>query len=133
MVGSRKRKSSYTNKNFNVKYLIKLKNSAFKEIDFENRVWFLVLNLLNHCNKEKFVKSISFRLLSLQGVIVSKLTNKQLNKLFIICYTITNMMLQPIHIVRQDERTGNIFILAGRNEEIEFEIDREGEIINEEN
>ncbi len=55
--------------------------------------------------------------------------NQQLNKLYIICYTITNMMLQPIHMVRQDERTGNLFIIAGSKEEIEVKINLEGNII----
>jgi hypothetical protein len=35
-------------------------------------------------------------------------------------------MFQPVHIVRLDERTLNIFILAGHNEEIEMEIRPEG-------
>jgi hypothetical protein len=31
---------------------------------------------------------------------------------FIVCYNLTKLYL-PIFIVRQDERTGNVFILAG--------------------
>ncbi|MFN6560652.1 MAG: DUF6888 family protein [Nostoc sp. ChiSLP01] len=34
----------------------------------------------------------------------------------------------PIHIVRLDERTLNIFILAGQNEQIELEITPDGSI-----
>jgi hypothetical protein len=37
-------------------------------------------------------------------------------------------MLQPIHIVRLDERTLNLFILAGQDEEIELEIQADGSI-----
>jgi hypothetical protein len=37
-------------------------------------------------------------------------------------------MFQPIHIVRLDERTLNLFILAGQNEEIELEIRPDGSI-----
>lgn len=58
-------------------------------------------------------------------------TPAQLAKLYLLSYTITNVMFQPIHIVRLDERTGNIFILAGAAEELELLINREGELINE--
>lgn len=58
-------------------------------------------------------------------------TPEQLQKLYVLCHTITNVMFQPIHIVRLDERTGNIFILAGREEEIEFEIGSMGELTDE--
>jgi len=34
-------------------------------------------------------------------------------------------------VVRLDERTGNLFILAGREETIEFEANSQGEIVNE--
>jgi hypothetical protein len=36
--------------------------------------------------------------------------------------------VHPIHIVRLDERTLNLFILAGQNEEIELEIQPNGSI-----
>jgi hypothetical protein len=39
------------------------------------------------------------------------------------CQRLT-MMLVPIHIIRLDERTGNIFVLAG--EEIQLEIPPNG-------
>ncbi|NJK51366.1 hypothetical protein HC931_27680 [Candidatus Gracilibacteria bacterium] len=58
-------------------------------------------------------------------------TFKQLQKLYIVCYTITNVMFQPIYIVRIDERTGNIFVLAGAEEEIELEITPTGELVDE--
>lgn len=53
-------------------------------------------------------------------------TEAQLRKLYELCYTLTNMMLQPIHLVRLDERTENLFILAGREETIEFEVNPNG-------
>ncbi len=53
-------------------------------------------------------------------------TAAQLRTLYRLCYLLTNVMLQPVHIVRLDERTLNIFILAGHNEEIEMEIRPEG-------
>lgn len=58
-------------------------------------------------------------------------TPAQLAKLYLLSYTITNVMFQPIHIVRLDERTGNLFILAGAAEELELLVNREGELINE--
>jgi hypothetical protein len=60
-------------------------------------------------------------------------TQPQLIKLYIACNTITNIMFEPIHIVRLDERTGNLFILAGVAEELELEITPTGELINESN
>ena len=55
-------------------------------------------------------------------------TPAQLRSLYRISYVLTNVMFQPIHIIRIDERTGNLFILAGHNEDIELEIDPEGEV-----
>lgn len=62
---------------------------------------------------------------------MNKLTVAQLDKLYQLCHTLTNAMFQPIHIVRLDERTGNLFILAGREETIEFEVNTNGELVNE--
>lgn len=62
---------------------------------------------------------------------MSQPTEAQLNKLYRLCYVLNNIMFQPIHIVRLDERTGNLFVLAGREETIEFEVDSEGEIVDE--
>ncbi len=53
-------------------------------------------------------------------------TAAQLRKLYELCYTLANVMFQPIHIIRLDERTGNLFILAGREETIEFEVNPDG-------
>ena len=62
---------------------------------------------------------------------MNKLTVAQLDKLYQLCHTLTNVMFQPIHIVRLDERTKNLFILAGREETIEFEVNTKGELVNE--
>ncbi len=58
-------------------------------------------------------------------------TEAQLKKLYRLCYVLNNVMFQPIHVVRLDERTGNLFILAGREETIEFEVDSKGELVDE--
>ena len=58
-------------------------------------------------------------------------TEAQLRKLYELCHTLTNLMLQPIHIVRLDERTGNLFVLAGRGETIEIEVKPSGEFKDE--
>jgi hypothetical protein len=55
-------------------------------------------------------------------------TGAQLKTLYRLCHLLTNTMLQPIHIVRLDERTFNLFILAGQGEEIEIEIQPDGSI-----
>ncbi len=40
-------------------------------------------------------------------------------------------MLQPIHLICIDVRTRNVYILAGYDEEIEFQILPNGEFANE--
>ncbi|MBN3907245.1 MAG: hypothetical protein HWQ35_11965 [Nostoc sp. NMS1] len=55
-------------------------------------------------------------------------TVKQLKCLYRVCHQLTNVMFQPIHIMRLDERSLNIFILAGQNEGIELEITLDGSI-----
>jgi len=55
-------------------------------------------------------------------------TGAQLRSLYRLCHLLTNMMFQPIHIVRLDERSLNLFILAGQGEDIEFEIQPDGSI-----
>ncbi len=62
---------------------------------------------------------------------MNELPQAQLQKLYELCHILTNVMFQPIHIIRLDERTGNLFILAGREETIEFEVDAKGELVNE--
>ena len=53
---------------------------------------------------------------------------EQLQSLYILCHQLTNVMFQPIHVVQLDERSLNIFILAGQNEGIELEITPDGSI-----
>ncbi len=53
---------------------------------------------------------------------------KQLKSLYLLSYTLTNVMFQPIHIIRLDERNNNLFILAGHQENIEIVISPEGEV-----
>lgn len=55
-------------------------------------------------------------------------TDAQLRTLYRLIHLLTNMMFQPIYIVRLDERTLNLFILAGQSEEIELEIQPDGSI-----
>lgn len=55
-------------------------------------------------------------------------TAAQLRTLYRLCHVLTNVMFQPVHIVRLDEMTLNLFILAGHNEEIEIEIRPDGSI-----
>ncbi|WP_416666989.1 DUF6888 family protein [Egbenema bharatensis] len=56
-------------------------------------------------------------------------TVAQLGCLYRISYRLTYLMLQPIHLVCVDGRTQNLYILAGQNEEIEFEITPGGEVL----
>jgi len=55
-------------------------------------------------------------------------TVEQLRSLYRLGHQLTNIMFHSIHIVRLDERTLNLFILAGQSEEIEFEIQPDGSI-----
>jgi hypothetical protein len=54
-------------------------------------------------------------------------TDSQLSSLYRICYQLTYTMLQPIHLICIDERTQNIYILAGYEEELEFQVLPNGE------
>ncbi len=56
-------------------------------------------------------------------------TDLQLKCLYRIIYQLTYLMFQPIHLACIDDRTHNLFILAGENEEIEFEITPNGEVL----
>ncbi len=49
-------------------------------------------------------------------------TVAQLETLYRVSYQLTYMMLQPIHLICVDNRTNNVYILAGYDEEIEFQI-----------
>ncbi|MEG4811097.1 hypothetical protein QUA82_25765 [Microcoleus sp. F8-D3] len=58
-------------------------------------------------------------------------TASQLESLYRISYQLTYTMLQPIHLICVDDRTRNVFILAGYDEELEFQILPNGEFADE--
>jgi hypothetical protein len=60
-------------------------------------------------------------------------TTAQLESLYRVCYQLTYSMLQPIHLICVDDRTRNVYILAGYNEELEFQILPDGELSDEPN
>ncbi|MGB6300500.1 MAG: hypothetical protein WBF90_30605 [Rivularia sp. (in: cyanobacteria)] len=55
-------------------------------------------------------------------------TEEQLKCLYTITCQLTFVMLQPIHLVYLDQRTLNLYILAGENEDIEFEVTIDGDV-----
>lgn len=55
-------------------------------------------------------------------------TEEQLKCLYTITCQLTFVMLQPIHLVYLDQRTLNLYILAGEDEDIEFEITIDGDV-----
>jgi hypothetical protein len=58
-------------------------------------------------------------------------TADQLKTLYCIGYQLTFVMLQPIHLICIDNRTRNVYVLAGYDEEIEFQILPNGEFADE--
>ena len=56
-------------------------------------------------------------------------TVEQLKSLYRVSYQLTYTMLQPIHLICVDDRTKNLYILAGYEEELEFQIKLTGEVI----
>ncbi len=56
-------------------------------------------------------------------------TIAQMRSLYRQCHWLTNVAFQPIHVVRLDERSRNLFILAGHEESIEVQIKADGELI----
>lgn len=52
----------------------------------------------------------------------------QLKGLYRLTYWLTFIMVQPIHIVCLDDRTNNLYILAGDTENLEFQIALDGEV-----
>lgn len=58
-------------------------------------------------------------------------TAAQLETLYRVGYQLTYIMLQPIHLICVDNRTRNVYVLAGYDEEIEFQILPNGEFANE--
>jgi hypothetical protein len=51
----------------------------------------------------------------------------QLETLYRIGYHLTFTMLQPIHLICVDDRTQNLYVLAGNDENLEFQIKPDGE------
>jgi hypothetical protein len=58
-------------------------------------------------------------------------TNAQLTSLYRVSYQLTYLMLQPIYLVCVDDRTQNVYILAGYDEALEFQILPNGEFADE--
>ncbi|MEM9212929.1 MAG: hypothetical protein AAGD25_01000 [Cyanobacteria bacterium P01_F01_bin.150] len=56
-------------------------------------------------------------------------TTAQLGCLYRISYYLTYLMFHPIHLVCIDARTRNLYVLAGQNEEMEFEVTPDGEVL----
>jgi hypothetical protein len=52
----------------------------------------------------------------------------QLRGLYRLSYWLTYLMLQPIHLVCIDDRTSNLYVLAGITEDLEFQITLNGEV-----
>lgn len=55
-------------------------------------------------------------------------TDAQLRGLYRLSYWITYIMSQPIHLVCIDDRTSNLYVLAGHAEDLEFQITPDGEV-----
>jgi hypothetical protein len=55
-------------------------------------------------------------------------TDAQLKGLYRLSYWLTYVMLQPIHLVCIDDRTSNLYVLAGNMETLEFQIVPNGEV-----
>jgi hypothetical protein len=53
-------------------------------------------------------------------------TDPQLRGLYRLSYWLTYIMVQPLHLVCIDDRTNNLYILAGDNENLEFQITPNG-------
>jgi hypothetical protein len=55
-------------------------------------------------------------------------TDAQLRGLYRLSYWLTYITLQPIHLVCVDDRTSNLYVLAGNTENLEFQITPDGEV-----
>ena len=58
-------------------------------------------------------------------------TVDQLESLYRVSYQLTYIRLQPIHLICVDNRTRNVYVLAGYDEELEFQILPNGEFADE--
>jgi hypothetical protein len=56
-------------------------------------------------------------------------TDAQLRGLYRLSYWLTYIMLQPVHLVCIDDRTNNLYVLAGNTESLEFQITPSGEVL----
>jgi hypothetical protein len=56
-------------------------------------------------------------------------TDTQLRGLYRLSYWLTYIMLQAVHLVCIDDRTKNLYVLAGKAESLEFQIMPNGEVI----
>ena len=59
-------------------------------------------------------------------------TAAQLENLYRTCYWLTYTTLQPVHLVCTDDRTGNLYLIAGATESMEFQILPNGEYFYDE-
>ena len=55
-------------------------------------------------------------------------TDIQLRGVYRLSYYLTYIMYQPTHLVCIDDRTQNLYILAGITENLEFQITPKGEV-----
>jgi len=55
-------------------------------------------------------------------------TVAQLESLYRVSYQLTFIMFQPIHLICVDQRTQNLYVLAGYGENLELEILPNGEV-----
>jgi hypothetical protein len=55
-------------------------------------------------------------------------TDAQLRGLYRLSYWLTYIMLQPVYLVCIDDRTNNLYVLAGNTENLEFQITPNGEV-----
>ena len=55
-------------------------------------------------------------------------TDAQLRGLYRLSYWLTYIMLQPVHLVCIDDRTNNLYVVAGNTENLEFQITPNGEV-----
>jgi len=58
-------------------------------------------------------------------------TVTQLESLYRVSYQLTYSLFQPIHLICLDERTQNVYVLAGNHEELEFQILPNGALSDE--
>jgi hypothetical protein len=52
----------------------------------------------------------------------------QLESLYFVSYQLTYTMFQPIHLICVDQRTRNVYVMAGHDEGLEFQILPNGEV-----